>query len=151
MSMHHVTQEETAAEATMPDRIVRHLVKDDRRFGILPKYAGKHFLALECTIFNVMGEYCEHYKGGLWTMWELSNGSFYMSPQLSDSDVVMRCSANHYEGSMSADAAGIVSCLVAFNRLTWSTRDERLCDLFYGLRDWAIQHPECREILRAID
>ncbi len=132
--------------------IVRKLVSDEERLNILPKYSGQHFMTLESQIYQVMGEYCEDYNGGYWDMWELSNGTFYMTPLLAEEKVTMVGRGNYFEGAMSLDAAGIVACLVAFNRLAWSVPEpEHFNELFYGLRDWALQHEECGSILAAID
>ena len=79
-------------------------------------------------------------------MWELSNGAFYMAPGDKTETYPMSCAGNWYEGTMSADAAGIVACLVAFNRMAWHTREDRFTNLFYGLREWALEHPEAKEI-----
>lgn len=126
-------------------------VSDEQRMNILPRYAGKHFMLLEGLIYKVMGEYSEAYQGGYWIMWELSNGAFYMAPGDRRETFPMICAGNWYSGTMTADAAGVVACLVAFNRLAWHTREERFINLFYGLREWAAEHPEASEIFAAID
>lgn len=131
--------------------LICSVVNDEHRLEILPRYAGKHFMALEATIYQVMGEYCEAYQGGYWTMWELSNGAFYMAPGRQDTQMAMSCAGNWYSGSMTADAAGVVACLVAFNRLAWATEEDRFTELFYGLREWALEHPEASQIMAAID
>jgi hypothetical protein len=132
--------------------ITRTAVNEDRRPAIFPTYGKQYFLQLEIIIFQVMEEYCADYRGGLWSMWELSNDCFYMAPNLPERTVKMVCAGNYFEGSMSTDAAGIVACLVAFNRLAWSVPEpEHFNRLFYALRDWALQHAECKLILAAID
>jgi hypothetical protein len=141
------TQATTTAE--MP--LICSRVNDADRMNILPRYAGRHFMLLEGLIYKVMGEYSEAYNGGYWIMWELSNGAFYMAPGDQSETYPMSCAGNWYEGTMSADAAGIVACLVAFNRMAWHTREDRFTDLFYALREWAAEHPESAEIFRAID
>lgn len=126
-------------------------VIEAERINILPRYAGRHFMFLEGLIYQVMGEYSEAYNGGYWIMWELSNGAFYMAPGDQSETYPMSCATNWYSGTMSADAAGVVACLIAFNRLAWHTREQRFSDLFYALREWAAEHPEADEIFRAID
>ncbi len=130
--------------------ITATLVVESQRLAILPRYAGQHMAALESAIFHAMREYCREYQGGYWYMYELSNGSFYMAPGR-DEKLPMACAGNYYEGTMSADAAGIVACLVGFNRLAWKTRDQRFVDLFHALRHFAAYHPENSAIFAAID
>lgn len=131
--------------------LICSLVGVKQRLSILPRYAGPHFATLERLIYQVMGEYAPDYNGGYWTMWELSNGSFYMAPGLKDESYEMSYAMNQYQGTMTADAAGVVVCLMAFNRMAWKTKEERFIDLFYGLRDWADSHPESAKIFAAID
>jgi hypothetical protein len=132
--------------------IIRSLVRDDQRLGFFPKYAGKYFLQLEAMIFQTMDRLCPDYHGGMWDMWELSNGGCYLAPALPDQQVKMVCDGNCYEGTMSTDAAGIVVSLVAINRLAWSVPEPgQFNKLFHALRDWAMEHEECAAILRAID
>ena len=132
--------------------IIRSIVREDQRLGFFPKYAGKYFLQLEAVIFQTMDRLCPDYRGGMWDMWELSNGGCYLSPALSDSHIRMVCEGNCFEGELSTDAAGIVVSLVAINHLAWSVPEpEHFNKLFYALRDWALDHAECQDILRAID
>lgn len=131
--------------------LICSLVNDEQRVNILPRYTGRHYMLMESLVYKVMREYSDTYNGGFWIMWELSNGSFYMAPGDKNETYPMACVGNFYNGTMSADAAGIVSCLVAFNRLAWHTQEERFCDLFYGLREWAVEHPEADQIFAAID
>lgn len=138
-----------ATNTEMP--LICSIVNDADRINILPRYAGRHFIQLERLIYNVMGEYSEDYNGGFWIMWELSNGAFYMAPGDKTETYTMSCAGNWYEGTMSADAAGIVACLVAFNRMAWHTCEDRFINLFYALREWALEHPEAKEIFAAID
>lgn len=127
----------------------RKRVSENRRMSILPRYAGKHFLTMERLIYTVMREYCATYSGGSWTMWEIPGG-FVMTPDLPGT-LQMCHGENYYEGAMSADAAGITACLIAFNRMAWHTREDRFSDLYHALREWAFDHPESAEITRAID
>lgn len=133
--------------------ITRTRVAERSRLNILPRYAGAHMAKLESTIYQVLREYCDTYQGGYWEMYELSNGAFYMAPGTVE-PMAMKCAGNWYDGAMTADAAGIVACLVAINRLAWGTTGaarDRFVTLFYALRDYAIEHAEAAEILGAID
>lgn len=130
--------------------ITAKLVSEEKRLEILPKYAGSRMIQLEAAIFDAMREYCRDYQGGYWYMYELTNGSFYMAPGR-DEMLPMSCAGNFYDGRMSADAAGIVACLVGMNRMAWKTREDRFIDLFFALRHFAAYHEESGEIFAAID
>lgn len=131
-------------------QITMKLVSTKNRMSILPKYAGKHMMHVEALIFDAMREYCDDYQGGHWYLYELSNGGFYMAPGREET-LAMHCAGNFFEGTMSADAAGLVASLVGINRVLWKTNSEQLNTLFYAVREFAIQHKESRDILRAID
>lgn len=131
--------------------IICALVADDDRANFLPKFLGFDTLIFELTTYHVLSEYCPEYKGGYWVMWELSNGGFYMSPGRKDETYSMSCAGNYFDGVMTADAAGIVACLVALSRMLWRKPEEKLNNLFYRLRDWAGEHPEADKIFAAID
>ena len=125
-------------------------VSESKRLSILPKYAGRHMMRVESHILDAMRAYCESYQGGYWYMYELSNGGFYMAPGR-DETLSIRCAGNFYEGSMSADAAGLVATLAGINRVVWLTESKELTALYYAVREFAFQHKESQEILRAID
>ena len=132
--------------------LVRREVADDQRLCFFPKYAGRHFLQMETMVFKTMDRLCPDYEGGLWDMWELSNGGCYLSPALPRARVRLVCEDNGFDGQLSVDAAGIVVSLVAINHLAWSVPEpEQFNKLFYALRTWALEHAECQAILRAID
>ena len=58
---------------------------------------------------------------------------------------------NGFEGSMSADAAGIAACLFALSHLSFQIPDESIARHFHLLRDFALEHAEASAILAAID
>lgn len=130
--------------------ITRTLIEGRKRMGILPKYAGPHMMRFENAVYDSLQEICTAYNGGMWLFYEQSNGTFYMAPN-QDGDCEISVFGNHYEGTVSADAAGLIATLMAANKMAWATRDERFTDLFYGLRDYASQHKEAGQIFRAID
>ena len=130
--------------------IQKTLVLGHKRAAILPRYAGDHYLSLEATIYGVMGSLCPLYNGGYWQMFELNNGTFFMVPEGFD-EIDVTVEGNYFSRTLSAEAAGIVACLMAFNRMAWRTRDERFNDLFYCLRDFAGEHKEAGAIFAAID
>lgn len=144
--------QQNIAEDTAEDTVITKFeVKESARTSILPKYAGSYLNILEPLIYQVLSEYCAEYRGAYWQIWELSNHTFFMVPEVNTETLKMSCSGNFYSGEMSAEAAGIVACLGAFNRMAWATDDQRFVNHFYALKDFASQHSEATEIFKAID
>lgn len=134
-----------------PSRTIEaHLVAENQRLQMLPKHFGRHMLSVEHAVYSFMRELAKAYSGGYWTYFELSNGGFYMAPQLEASfDITV--DGNGFSGTLSADAAGITACLFAFSHLSFRISDQRLSDHFHALRDFALGHAESRLIFAAIN
>jgi len=82
--------------------------------------------------------------------YELSNGGFYMAPNVGP--VKFSVHSNGFEGTLSADAAGITVCLFAFSHLSFRLPTlEVLSRHFYALREFAMDHKEAQLIFSAID
>lgn len=133
--------------------IYRECLKEEGRINNTAKLFGVHFpLRLEPFIFNMADNLSRDYAGGYWNMYQLSNGAFYMAP---DSDTPFQVSCmNGYEGTLSADAFGIVICLYAYSNLSFSDDPgfaEPCADQFHLLRDYMLEHQEVDKILCAID
>lgn len=126
------------------------MIPDNERLAFLPKYAGKWMLSVENGVYTALSRFCEGYTGGYWNFYELSNGGFYMAPDL-DGILPLFIDSNGYEGDVSADAAGIISTLFALNYVCNLSSDEKLIDRYYWLRDFAGEHAEADEIFTAID
>jgi Antirestriction protein len=58
---------------------------------------------------------------------------------------------NGFEGSMSADAAGITACLFALSHVSFQIQHDCIASHFHLLRDFALEHAEASVILAAID
>ena len=134
----------------MTTTIKATLVKDKQRLAFLPTYFGSLMMTAEQGIYNTLSNLCETYKGAYWNFYELSNGGFYLAPQL-DETLAICVISNGYEGTLSADAAGIVSTLCVINHLCWKTSSEKMINYYYWLRDFASDHDEVSEIFAAID
>lgn len=138
---------ETAVTAT--------LVPDAQRMGFLPRVFRASFLTSEGLVYNWMrGLAPEDYaKGnGYWHFYDLSNGGFFMAPQSPES-LTLFVDGNGFEGSMSAQAAGIVACLFALCQLanTDGRDQDHFIDQYHNLRAYAADHAEAALIYRAID
>lgn len=132
--------------------ITRQLVAEQERINHTAKLFGLNFpMRLEPTIFNIAGNLSSDYYGGLWHFWRLSNNGFYMSPA-SDKQFRVSCE-NGFEGSMSADAFGVVCCLYALSHLSFGEGAfaETCAEHFHLLREFALDHAEMGSILRATD
>lgn len=125
-------------------------VPEFRRLSVLPRYFGHHMMVVEAAIFDALGEMCDTYQGGYWEFYELSNGAFFMAPATAEK-LTLTCAGNYFQGELSAEAAGIVASLLGINRALWKFRTKQLDDRFYGLREYAIHHPESALIMAAID
>jgi hypothetical protein len=99
-------------------------------------------LKIEPTIYHMADELSQDYHGGYWQFWRLSNLGFYMAPTYPATFEVQ--AQNGYQGTLSADAFGIICCLYAYSRLD-------LGEFYYRLREHMWEHAEAGGIVRAID
>lgn len=85
-------------------------------------------------------------------LYTLSNGGAFMAPE-SDNDEIWRLfnCLNGNDAQMSAEAAGIAVCLIAYSHHACRTQCDAMTEHYYRLRDYALQHPEAHAILRIID
>lgn len=125
-------------------------VNDNQRLSFLPKYFGRRMIVAEHGIYNTLSKLCASYSGAFWNFYELSNDGFYMAPCLNEK-LNMFVESNGYEGTLSADAAGIVSSLYVINQLCWLDELDGMINHYYSLRDFAAEHIEADEIFAAID
>jgi hypothetical protein len=135
------------------NHIHRDLLSDDRRVSVPAKLFGTLAFPfkVEPTIFNMAGRLSTAYRGGFWDMHQLSNGGWYMSP--SSEAPFSVASQNGYSGEMSADALGITACMFAFSHLCLGgdALAEVCAEQFHLLREFALDHPEAKAILAAIN
>lgn len=137
--------------------ITCQLVPEFDRMAVVDKLFGlSYVLKLEPTVFQFADQLAADYNGGYWNFYTLSNGGFYMAPR-SDAIFTVVCD-NGFDGKLSADALGVVSCLYAFSNLSFgdgltsnSTFAEACADHYHLLREYMFWHAEVRNILRAID
>lgn len=140
------------------------LVPESERMAFVDKLFGiSYVLKLEPTVFRFAEQLAADYNGGYWNFYALSNGGFYMAPrngpQAPGSDAIFNVVCdNDFEGKLSADGLGIVSCLYAYSNLSFgdglTSNDafvEACADHYHLLREYMFGHAEVRNILRAID
>lgn len=131
-------------------QITSAVVPDELRLNVLPRYLGRHFLTGESYVYAWAGRLCTAYQGGHWHFFTLSNGGFYMAPSTLGR-VAVRWHMNGYNDMMGADAFGITVTLFALCQLAEKTRDDAIIDRYHQLREFAAQHVEATNIMRAID
>lgn len=132
-------------------RIEKTQASELDRLDFLPSYLGIFCTRFESHVFNAMRELCRDYNGGVWEMYHLSNGAFYMVPTASESYNIL-CRGNYFEGTMSAEAAGITATLFALGRLAFEVEDSRSIGvLYHRLVHYVDTISEARDIFRAID
>jgi len=125
-------------------------VSEAKRLEALPKHFGNRALKVETYIFQYMRELAPQYQGGLWRFYELSNGGFYMTP--AGGPLRIEVLGNGFEGTLSAEAAGITVCLFAYSHLSFRYPEEEcFARQFHALREFALSHTEQRAIFEAID
>lgn len=135
-------------ESTQPATAQK--VPDEERLAFLPELFGNsHFMAGESQVYHWMGRLCEKYRGGFWDFYTVPGGGFLALSR--PGKMELSFAGNHFEGELSAEAAGIVATLYALNTLANQTGDESLIDRYYALREFAKGHAEADLIFAAID
>lgn len=130
--------------------ILARPVPCDERPQILPRHFGRYMMSVENAIYSFMRKLCPAYNGGYWHFYELSNAGFYMAPD-SENRFDVYVDGNGFDGTLSADAAGITACLFAFSHLSFAIDHDTIPRHYHWLRDFAMDHAEARYILAAID
>ena len=71
-----------------------------------------------------------------------------------DDIVIVKECENGFEGTLSADAIGITACLYAYSHLSFTDSPdfaEKCAQQYHLLREFMLEHPEAKAILKAID
>jgi hypothetical protein len=136
------------AEAVAP--VTATKVPTHQRLRFLPKHFGLSMLHVEQRIYEQMRELAPAYDGGYWEYWDLSNGGCYVVPPGNEYRIAQP--SNFFDGTVSAEAAGIIVTLYVMSHLSFAYPRERLfVDHFYHLRAFALDHAEAAHIFAAID
>lgn len=129
------------------------VLDEDQRVRHPAALFGVNFpMCLEPVIYTMAERLSPDYAGGLWSMYALSNGAFYMAPETEGSMRVV--GPNGFEGTMSADALGITACLYAYSHLSFGGPEafsETCARQYHLLREFMFEHAEVGAILEAID
>ncbi len=129
-------------------------VLDEQRVGFWPQHFGNisQWITLEPQVFAWMDRFCADYSGGIWSFYSLSNGGAFMAPE-TDSDAFWSLfnAMNGNAADMSAEAAGIAVCLIAYSHHACRTECDAMTEHYWRLRDYALNHPECNAIMCITD
>lgn len=132
-------------------QITAQLVAESDRMKMLPKYFGRYMMAAESMVYDFARMLVPTYDGGYWKFYELSNGGFYMAPDIEPATV---CSDNGSTEVMSPDAIGITVCLYVYSHASFrfqSDPHETFARHYHMLREFASTHAESEAIVAAID
>lgn len=118
-----------------------------QHFGSIPQW-----FILEPHVFGWLDRLCANYHGGLWDFHTLSNGGAFIAPQTDGNEQwALFNSMNGNGADMSAHAAGMTACLMAYSHHACRTENDAMIEHFYRLREYALHHPDSRAILSLID
>ncbi|MEQ4924160.1 antirestriction protein [Proteus hauseri] len=128
-------------------------VPDEQRLDFWVTHFGgiKGWATFEVVTFTTMGQFCEAYNGGYWEYCTLSNGGAFIYPDVAKEALTLFNMHNGNEAQVSCEAAGIAVCLILYSIWSFQTKNEVMCDRFYQLRDYALQHSESAAIFHLID
>ena len=135
-----------------PNIITAKIVPEPKRLDAADKHFGIRYpLVVEPMVYRFAEQLAKSYTGGYWHFYTLSNGGFYMAPNLDKTFKIV--ADNGYEGTMTADALGITACLYVFSNLSFNEGSfgDNCCRHYHWLLDFAMQHPEDGAIRAAID
>ncbi|HDU3681971.1 TPA: antirestriction protein [Klebsiella aerogenes] len=134
--------------------IIASVVPDELRIDFWPQLFGsiQQWITLESCIFGWMDRLCTDYHGGIWNFSTLSNGGAFMAPESEhDEKWILFNSMNGNGAELTSEAAGIVSCLLAYSHHACRTECDAMTEHYHRLRDYALNHPECSAIMYLID
>lgn len=136
-------------------------VPDEMRLSFLGRYFEPHHFGsdlmyrLENLVYAMLLTLAKDYRGASWNCYSLSNGGFYLAPALVGK--LSLCNPrNGFEATVSADAAGVITTLLALKRIMEEAvasgmQVKALALRFQELRAFAREHFEAASILRAVD
>ena len=132
----------------MTGTIQTTVVPPEARPHFLPELFGKLCGRVENAVYDQMLAMAEQFGGGYWDFVRISTGGGYLRPP--GKEHRMAC-ANGYEGTVSADAAGIIATTYALSHLSFEFPSQLLAERYMQLRVLTMEHPECESILEATD
>lgn len=129
-------------EAAQP--ITATPVDNDSRLNFLPGKLGKYWIVFENRVYDTMRQLCQDYSGGSWSFYNLSNGGFFMAPDLPPEPITLANPENYSHEQFSSQVAGIVCCLYALSQLSfvYVKTDNPFSERYHQLYDYVTTLPE---------
>lgn len=127
-------------------------VFESQRMDVADEHFGIRFpLTVEPMIYQFATQLASAYSGGYWHFYSLSNGGFFMAPDIANAFEVI--ADNGYQGTMTAEALGITASLYAFSNLSFGDGKfgETCANHYHWLYEFAMLHSEVGAIRAAID
>lgn len=154
--MNNTTNLQTLSDTENATPLIATLLPDEQRTGFWPQHFGNipQWIILEPHIFAWMDRLCADYSGGIWCFYTLSNDGAFMAPEPDGDDDEKWTLFNPMNGNgaeVSAEAAGIAACLMAYSHQAMRTECDVMTEHYYRLRDYALSHAECSAIMHIID
>ncbi|HCN72215.1 MAG TPA: antirestriction protein [Pusillimonas sp.] len=126
-------------------------ITEEQRFGFTSKLFGERaFIEGEIAVYQWMRQLCTTYNGGYWRFFGLSDGGYFMQPDVEE-PLRLVWPLNWSDEVVSAQAAGIVATMFGLSQVLESYPDELVIDNYHKLREFLGQHPESRAMFRLID
>ena len=125
------------------------IVDQEKRSDVLSSRFARYMLMVEDSIYMCMQRIVPEFRAGYWHFFELSNGGFYMAPDIDATQARSLTSAQFRE--MTAEAVGIAACLLAFRELSSQIQNGVMARHYFQLREFATGHAEADEILAVVD
>ena len=133
-----------------PARTVAVEIVDVRQQSIvLKRYLGVDSARIEGDIYALMRRLSPDHRQGLWRLYELSNGAFYLAPDVER--LCIQVERTSFNGVLSGDAVGIAATLLGLRNGCRVYGNDGLFTVLFRLRDFARKHPEGVAILAATD
>lgn len=132
--------------------ITATLVTDEERVAFWGRHFGRvrQWIFLEPQVFAWLDLWNAGYQGGVWEFHTLSSGGAFLTPPEQESYALFN-EQNGNDAELSTEATGIAVCLMAWSHHACRTNCPVIGEHYYRLRDYALAHPECRDIMRLID
>lgn len=131
-----------------PVKITVLEIPENDRLDCLAQYFGRHRDQMENLIYDFMRGLSPEYTNAYWRVFHLSNGGFYMAPDLNVEKLRIHVE-DGYDGALTPDAGGISACLLALRHFGFAVQDEGITQSFRRLSEYVSQHPESANIHRA--
>ena len=110
---------------------------------------GERCEQLQNMIFSMYHRMSEDYRGGDWDWYRLSNGGVYVAPRIGGT-VSISCE-NMYRAEVSAQAAGLIACAMAYSYLSLAAGGDCYGRGYLLLFPYLAQQPDAACIFAALD